>query len=246
MEFSNPFNTLQMYEEATMDSEMSMTLYQPPATPKGKKCRVLSSPEKICTPTPVNTFKSMLLKAKTLIERAMKEETDHANKANLESAILNLQIALGQKPRKNDINIKTASTTIENTKDSIEATWNRKLDQLEHNVTAKLEKMCSQMESKLGKHPYPTTSYPTTSQTTSQTTNGQTMNRTPSQIFNQVTDQIDQRPTYADIAKNPYKSQKPTPPTIEITKGTNVGSHIEVDSPIIPTSKPWVVITKKS
>ena len=52
----------------------------------------------------------MFLKAKTLIERAMKEETDHANKVNLESTILDLQIALGQKPRSNDVNIKTANT----------------------------------------------------------------------------------------------------------------------------------------
>ncbi len=41
----------------------------------------------------------------------MKEETDHANKVNLESAILDLQIALGQKPRSNDVNIKTASAS---------------------------------------------------------------------------------------------------------------------------------------
>ena len=41
-------------------------------------------------PTPINTFKSMLLKAKTLIERAMKEEIDYVNKVNLESTILNL------------------------------------------------------------------------------------------------------------------------------------------------------------
>ncbi len=32
----------------------------------------------------------MLLKAKTLIERVMKEETDHVNKVNLELAILDL------------------------------------------------------------------------------------------------------------------------------------------------------------
>jgi len=37
----------------------------------------------------------MLLKAKALIERAIKEETDYVNKVNLESAILDLQIALG-------------------------------------------------------------------------------------------------------------------------------------------------------
>ena len=37
----------------------------------------------------------MLLKAKALIERVMKEETDHVNKVNLELAILDLQIALG-------------------------------------------------------------------------------------------------------------------------------------------------------
>ena len=47
------------------------------------------------TPTLINILKSMLLKAKTLIERAIKEKTDHTNKTNLESAILDLQIALG-------------------------------------------------------------------------------------------------------------------------------------------------------
>src|SRR6266536_1108672 len=98
MELSNPFNPLQTYEEtAIVNSETSMTLYQAPATPKGRKRRALSSPKKMLTPTPINTPKSMLLKAKALIERAMKEETDHANKVNLESAILDLQIALGQK-----------------------------------------------------------------------------------------------------------------------------------------------------
>ncbi len=46
------------------------------------------------TPTPINTPKSILLKAKTLIERAIKKEIDHVNKVNLELAILNLQITL--------------------------------------------------------------------------------------------------------------------------------------------------------
>ena len=78
-----------------IDSEISMKVYQAPATPRGKKRRALSSPEKMITPTPINTPKNILLKAKTLIEKAIKEETDHANKANLESAILDLQIALG-------------------------------------------------------------------------------------------------------------------------------------------------------
>ena len=49
----------------------------------------------MATPTLINTLKSMLLKAKTLIERIMKEETDHVNKINLKLAILDLQIALG-------------------------------------------------------------------------------------------------------------------------------------------------------
>ncbi len=39
----------------------------------------------------------MLLKVKALIKRVMKEEIDHVNKVNLESAILNLQITLNQK-----------------------------------------------------------------------------------------------------------------------------------------------------
>jgi len=95
MKLSNPFNALQTYEETAMiDSETSMTVYQAPTTPRGKKRRALSSPKKITTPTPINTPKSMLLKVKTLIKKAIKKETDHANKANLESAILDLQIAL--------------------------------------------------------------------------------------------------------------------------------------------------------
>src|SRR6266536_3999346 len=100
MELLNPFNALQTYEETVIvNSEISITLYQAPATLKGKKSRALSSPEKILTPTPINTPKSIFLKAKALIERAIKEETDHANKVNLKSAILDLQIVLGQKPR---------------------------------------------------------------------------------------------------------------------------------------------------
>ncbi len=78
-----------------IDSEISMTVYQAPATLREKKRRVLFSSEKIVTPTLINILKSMLLKAKTLIERVMKEETDYVNKVNLESAILDLQIALG-------------------------------------------------------------------------------------------------------------------------------------------------------
>ena len=78
-----------------INSEISITVYQAPATLKGKKRRALFSPEKIVTPTPINTFKSILLKAKILIERVMKEETDHVNKTNLKSTILDLQITLG-------------------------------------------------------------------------------------------------------------------------------------------------------
>ncbi len=42
------------------------------------------------TPTLINTPKSILLKAKILIERVIKKETDYVNKVNLESAILDL------------------------------------------------------------------------------------------------------------------------------------------------------------
>src|SRR6266511_2049882 len=106
MELLNPFNALQTYEETAMiNSEIFIKIYQAPATSREKKRRTLSSSEKMITPTPINTPRSMLLKAKTLIERAMKEEIDHANKVNLESAILDLQIALGQKPRTKDVNI---------------------------------------------------------------------------------------------------------------------------------------------
>ena len=95
MEFSNPFNALQTYEEtAIINSEISITIYQAPATSKKKKRKTLSSPKKIVIPTPINTPKNILLKAKTLIKRAIKEKTDHANKTNLKSAILDLQITL--------------------------------------------------------------------------------------------------------------------------------------------------------
>ncbi len=67
-----------------------MTVYQTPVTLKGKKRRILSSSKKIITPTPINTPKSILLKAKTLIKRIIKKETDHVNKINLKSTILNL------------------------------------------------------------------------------------------------------------------------------------------------------------
>ena len=91
MELSNPFNALQTYEEtAIIDSEISITVYQTSATPKGKKRRALFSSEKMVIPTPINTPKSILLKAKILIKRIIKEETDHVNKVNLKSAILNL------------------------------------------------------------------------------------------------------------------------------------------------------------
>jgi len=72
-----------------------MTVYQTPATLREKKRKTLSSFKKIVTPILINTPKSMLLKAKILIKRVMKEEIDYANKVNLESAILDLQIALG-------------------------------------------------------------------------------------------------------------------------------------------------------
>ena len=91
MELLNPFNALQTYEETAMvNSEISITLYKAPAILKGKKRRVLSSLKKTLTPTLINTPKSMLLKAKALIKRVMKKETDHANKVNLKSAILDL------------------------------------------------------------------------------------------------------------------------------------------------------------
>ena len=91
MELSNPFNALQTYEKtAIVNSETSITLYRAPTILKGRKRRALSSPKKMLTSTPINTPKSMLLKAKTLIERVIKKETDYVNKVNLESAILDL------------------------------------------------------------------------------------------------------------------------------------------------------------
>ncbi len=91
MKLSNLFNAPQTYGEIIIiNSEISITLYQTPATLKGRKRRALFSSKKMLTPTPINTPKSIFLKAKTLIERVMKKETDHVNKINLESAILNL------------------------------------------------------------------------------------------------------------------------------------------------------------
>ncbi len=78
-----------------INSKISITIYQAPATPKRKKRRALSSPKKMVTPTPINTPKNILLKAKILIERVIKEEIDYVNKVNLESVILDLQITLG-------------------------------------------------------------------------------------------------------------------------------------------------------
>src|SRR6266536_1636585 len=133
MELLNPFNALQTYEEtAIIDSEISITLYQAPATPKGRKRRALSSPEKILTPTPINTPKSILLKAKTLIKRVIKEETDHANKINLKLTILDLQITLGQKPRTKDVNISSQDTNIQI------ALLQKQITDIETNITKKI------------------------------------------------------------------------------------------------------------
>ncbi len=73
-----------------INSKISITVYQAPATLRGKKRRVLSSPKKMITPTLINIPKNILLKIKTLIERVMKEKIDYVNKVNLESAILDL------------------------------------------------------------------------------------------------------------------------------------------------------------
>jgi len=79
----------------------------------------------------------MLLKAKTLIKRAMKEETDHVNKVNLESAILDLQIALDQKPRSNDVNIKTANASNQDTNIQI-ALLQKQITNIEANMAKKM------------------------------------------------------------------------------------------------------------
>src|SRR6266498_3710747 len=136
MELSNPFNALQTYEETVIiNSETSITIYQAPATPKGKKRRVLSSPEKIVTPTPINTPKNILLKAKILIERVIKEETDHVNKINLKSAILDFQIALDQKPRTKDVNISNQNTNIQI------ALLQKQITDIEANITKKINQV---------------------------------------------------------------------------------------------------------
>ena len=77
-----------------IDSEISMTVYQAPVTPREKKRRALSSFKKMVTSTLINISKSMLLKAKTVIKRVMKKEIDYVNKVNLELVILDLQITL--------------------------------------------------------------------------------------------------------------------------------------------------------
>src|SRR6266536_5780782 len=141
MEFSNLFNTLQTYEEtAIINSEISMTVYQAPVTPRGEKRRALSSPEKMVILTLINTPKSMLLKAKTLIKRAMKEETDHVNKVNLESAILDLQIALDQKPRSNDVNIKIANASSQDTNIQI-ALFQKQITDIKANMAKKINQV---------------------------------------------------------------------------------------------------------
>jgi len=73
-----------------INSEISITIYQAPATLRGKKRRALFLFKKIITPTLINTPKSILLKAKTLIKKVIKEETDYVNKVNLKSTILDL------------------------------------------------------------------------------------------------------------------------------------------------------------
>ncbi len=118
-----------------IDSEIFMTIYQAPATLKGKKRRALSSSKKMTTPTPINTPKSILLKAKILIERAMKEETDHANKINLESVILDLQIALGQKSRTKDVNISGQDTNIQI------ALFQKQVTDIKANMTKKINQV---------------------------------------------------------------------------------------------------------
>src|SRR6266498_3794639 len=141
MELSNPFNALQTYEEtAIINSEIFITVYQAPATPRGKKRRALSSPKKMITPTPINTPKSMLLKAKILIERVIKEKTDHVNKVNLESTILDLQIALGQKPRSNDVNIKTANASSQDTNIQI-ALLQKQVTNIKANMAKKINQI---------------------------------------------------------------------------------------------------------
>src|SRR6266536_2257044 len=141
MELSNPFNALQTYEETVIiNLEISITIYQTPATLKKKKRRVLSSPKKIITPTLINTPKNILLKTKTLIKRIIKEKTDHTNKINLKSAILDLQITLDQKPRSNDVNIKTANTSSQDTNIQI-ALLQKQITNIEANLAKKINQI---------------------------------------------------------------------------------------------------------
>ncbi len=152
MELSNPFNALQTYEEtAIINSKTSITLYKAPATPKGKKRRALSSPEKILTPTPINTPKSILLKVKTLIKRAIKEKTNHANKINLKSTILNLQITLNQKPKTNNVNIKTASGSDQDTNIQI-ALLQKQITNIKANMTKKINQVLKIISQKKRPH----------------------------------------------------------------------------------------------
>src|SRR6266511_6098366 len=96
-----------------INSEIFITIYQTPVMLREKKRRALASSEKIVISTLINTLKSILLKAKTLIKRAIKEKIDYVNKVNLESAILDLQITLGQKPRTKDVNISDQDINIQ-------------------------------------------------------------------------------------------------------------------------------------
>src|SRR6266511_3419717 len=70
----------------------------------------------------------------------MKKETDHENKINLESAILNLQITLNQKPRSNDVNIKTANTSNQNTNIQI-ALLQKQITNIKANIIKKINQV---------------------------------------------------------------------------------------------------------
>ncbi len=70
----------------------------------------------------------------------MKEKTDHVNKVNLESAILNLQIALGQKPRSNDVNIKTANASSQDTNIQI-ALLQKQVTDIKTNIAKKINQV---------------------------------------------------------------------------------------------------------
>jgi hypothetical protein len=141
----------------------------------------------------------MLLKAKTLIERVMKEETDHANKVNLESAILDLQIALGQKPRTKDVNISGQDTNIQiallqKQVTDIEANMAKKMNQVIEVISQKKTPTYAEIASKNLPIPQVVITKKPASQPTSQAGNPTTVQEKPAEKSREKSAYREKRP----------------------------------------------------